>query len=134
MLRPGDDAPPPAAGAIALLPLAAAADPPDLATRTQALLAAGWDAVGLDGLEAALLPLIDPAALPGDGPVLLRWSPGLTEGAAMQALRGHADPTRLVLTGCTGAEALGWGLDIGLRRFAGPAVEALIAAAREAEA
>ena len=35
----------------------------------------------------------------------------------------YADPGRLVLTGCTDAEAMAWGFEVGLRRFAGPVVE-----------
>lgn len=134
LLRPGPGAPPPPVpGAIPLLPLAAAAGPEALAARLAALGAAGWAPPAFDGLEAALLPLIDPAGLPPEGLLLLRWSPALGDRAAHAALRGGIDPARLVLTGCDGVtEALAWGLAAGLRHFAGPALEDLVGAARAA--
>lgn len=129
MLRPGPGGPP-GPEAIALLPLAAAVAPLRLAERVASLCAAGWAAVGLDGLDATVLPLLDLGALPAEGPLLLRWSPALADRAAAQALRGLADPGRLVLTGCDGIEAMAWGFEAGIRHVAGPAVEALIDAAR----
>ncbi len=131
MLRPGPaDAAPPAPGATAILPLARAAEPGSLAAHRAALLAAGWGEVGLDGLDAALLCLIDPAGLPAQGPLLLRWSPALGDRAAMAALRGYPDLARLVLTGCDDTEALSWGIEAGIRQFCGAAVEALVETAR----
>lgn len=133
LLRPGPGvAPPPAPGAIPLLPLAAAAAPGALALRLAGLAAAGWADAAFDGLDAALLPLIDPAGLPPERLLLLRWCPALGDRAAHAALR-DIDPARLVLTGCDGGtEALAWGLAAGLRHFAGPAIEDLVGAARAA--
>ncbi len=129
MLRPGPDGPP-CPGAVALLPLGAAAEPARLAETRAGLGAAGWAGIGLDGLDATVLPLLDPTALPREGPLLLRWSPALDGRAVALALRGLADPARLVLTGCADADAMGWGFEAGIRHFAGAAVEALIEAAR----
>ena len=63
--------------------------------------------------------------------LLLRWSPALMEGAATGVLR-RIDPTRLVLTHCEGPEALEWGFSIGIGRYAGPSIDALMAATRMA--
>ncbi|MBY0333031.1 MAG: hypothetical protein K2X49_20420, partial [Acetobacteraceae bacterium] len=114
-----------------LLPIAAAAEPEALAARRAALRQAGWGDVAFDGLDAALLPLIDPAGLPEEALLLLRWSPALGDRAAMAVLRGGWDLDRVVLTGCDSTtDALAWGLDVGIRRFAGQALEGLMAAAR----
>jgi hypothetical protein len=118
------------AGTLALLPLAACADPAGLAAALADLAGQGWRLGGFGGLDADALGLIDPAGLPAAGLLLLRWSPALGDRAPLAALRGIA-PDRLVLTGCDAVStAIAWGLDHGIRRFAGPAVEALIDAAR----
>lgn len=133
MLRPGpEDAPPPDTGAIAVLPVSTlAAGEQAWAARAGRLRASGWGGLALDGLDAALVGLLDPRALPPEPLLLLRWSPALADRAGMAALRHGFDPARLVLTGCDATEdALGWGLAAGIRIFAGPAVEALLAAVR----
>jgi hypothetical protein len=55
----------------------------------------------------------------------------MAERAAASALR-RVDPARLVLTRCDGAAALEWGVSIGITRFAGSWIEALLAARRMA--
>jgi hypothetical protein len=94
---------------IATLPFALAADPDALAARTAALGEAGIE-VELDGLDAALLALVDLAALP---PVRLRvtWSPALS-GTAGRQLAGLA-PGRVALAG-GGAEAQDLAAALGL--------------------
>jgi hypothetical protein len=119
---------PPRPGAVAVLPVAATLRP-GAAERWRWLAEAGW-ALGFDGLDAAALRLFQPMALPPGSLLLLRWSPALgDERSALAALR-EIDPTRLVLTGCDGPQALGWGLSRGIAHFAGPAIEALRAAER----
>ena len=100
-----------------------------LAPRRAALRHAGWG-LAARGVDAARLVLIAPEALPVDL-ILLRWSPGLMSRSATSALR-RTDPARLALTGCDGPEALEWGLSLGIARFAGPSIEALMAATRMA--
>jgi hypothetical protein len=100
-----------------------------LPARAAALRGAGWG-LAVRGLDAAALALLAPAALPADL-LLLRWSPALAERAATAALR-RLDPARLVLTRCDGEAALEWGLSLGLSRFAGPWIAALMAATRMA--
>ena len=100
-----------------------------LAARRAALRQAGWG-LAVRGLTAARLALLAPETLPADL-LLLRWSPGLGDRAAVSALR-RVDPARLVLTGCDGAAALEWGLATGIARFAGPWIDALMAAKRMA--
>ena len=120
-------APPPGNGmAIALLPLTALADPGRLADRRARLEELGWAGSGLLGLDAGVLGLVAPEALPRDGPLLVRWSPALADrGVALAALRA-LDPARLILTGCgADGEAILWGLGMGVRHFAGPGAEAL---------
>jgi hypothetical protein len=85
-----------APGLVATVGLAATADPEELAARRAALAASGT-ALELEGLEAASLALVDPAALPAD---LLRlgWSPLLEavalprEVASRTVLAGAEDP------------------------------------------
>lgn len=96
-----------------------------LAERRAALRRAGWG-LAVRGLTAARLALMVPEALPTDL-LLLRWSPALSD----RPLR-RVDPARLVLTGCDGAAALEWGLGLGVARFAGPWIDALMAAKRMA--
>lgn len=83
---------------VATLPVSAAAEPGALEARRAALTAAGIG-LELEGLDAALLGLIDPAGLP---PVQLRlaWSPGLPEAAC-----ARLDPARVALAGGATAEA-----------------------------
>lgn len=100
-----------------------------LAARAAALRGAGWG-IAVRGLDAAALALLAPEALPADL-LLLRWSPALPERPAMAALR-RLDPARLALTGCDGEAALEWGLSVGISRFAGPWIVALMAATRMA--
>lgn len=110
-----------------LSPAEAMAD--GLAQRRIALRRLGWG-LAVRGLDAATLALLTPDALPADL-LLLRWSPDLAGRAAAAALR-HTDPARLVLTGCDGAAALEWGMAVGVARFAGPWIDALMAARRMA--
>ena len=124
----GDPAEAPAPGATGVLPLVAAAGAALSLPRRERLAAAGWR-LAIGGLDAAALHLIALGALPGEALLLLRWSPALADRAAQQALRG-LDPERLVLTGCDGPEAFAWGFGRGIGCFAGPAVEALVNAAR----
>jgi len=119
--------PAPRPGLVGVLPLAAAAHPAALAATRAALAQAGWG-LALAGLDAAALRLVAPAGLAADL-LLLRWSPAMAERAAAAALRG-LPPARLVLTGCDGPEALDWGRSQGITHFAGPHIEALLAAAR----
>ncbi|MGG5817201.1 hypothetical protein [Falsiroseomonas sp. HW251] len=91
---------------VATLPLSAAAEPEALAARREALAAAGIG-LELEGLEAGLLGLLDPAGLP---PVHLRlaWSPGLPEAAC-----ARLDPARVALSGADTAEARGFAAAFG---------------------
>jgi hypothetical protein len=116
--------PAPRPGLIGVLPLAAAAPAcgPALAERRAELAALGWR-LGVGGLDAAALRFVALQALEADV-LLLRWSPALAQRG--DALRG-ADPHKLVLTGCDGPEAVGWGRDVGLVLFSGPAAEATLA-------
>lgn len=100
-----------------------------LALRRAALRRAGWG-LAVRGLDAAALALLAPEALPADL-LLLRWSPAMAERTAASALR-RVDPARLVLTRCDGAAALEWGVSVGITRFAGSWIEALLAARRMA--
>jgi hypothetical protein len=86
---------------VATLPFALAADPDALAARIATLQAAGIG-VELEGLDAALLGLVDLAALP---PVRLRlvWSPALS-GIAGRPLAG-LEPGRVALAEARGTEA-----------------------------
>jgi hypothetical protein len=85
-----------APGLVATLGLAAAADPGELAARRAALAACGT-LLEIEGLDAAALALLDPAALPAD---LLRlaWSPALAgvtlprDVAARTVLAGAEEP------------------------------------------
>lgn len=125
-LPPGSAAPPPPLrpAAIGVLPPAALAEPQALALRRQRLRRAGWEDIAVEGLSAALLPFLVPAALPPACDLLLRWSPWLADRAATAAVR-RLDPARLILTGCdAGGDALSWGLGLGLRRFAGAGLQA----------
>ena len=121
-----DHAIPPALIA-ALTPAEAMAE--GLAARRAALHRAGWG-LAVRGLDAATLALLAPDALPADV-LLLRWSPALAGRAVAAALR-RMDPARLVLTRCDGADALEWGVGLGIARFAGPWIDALFAARRMA--
>jgi hypothetical protein len=87
---------------VATIPLAALAEPQALAARQAALTAAG---IGLEieGLDAAALRLLDPAALP-DAMLRLRWSPALEAPWAAAAV-ARLGPQRVVLSGATPAEA-----------------------------
>jgi hypothetical protein len=114
---------PPAPGAVGVLPLASALLP-GAAARWRRLTATGW-ALGFDGLDAAALRLALPAALPEGTLLLLRWSAALGDTRAAVAALRALDPARLVLTGCDGPAAFAWGVDLGIRLFAGPAIEAL---------
>jgi hypothetical protein len=87
------------------------ADPPALALKRAALAARGWG-VELEGLDAALLPLLDAAALPADL-LRLHWSEALTAPAAMLALRRIA-PARLVLSGVESPAARDWAGMLGI--------------------
>lgn len=100
-----------------------------LDARRAGLRRAGWG-LAVRGLDAAALALLAPEALPADL-LLLRWSPAFPSRATAAALR-RIDPARLILTGCTGPEALEWGLSLGIARYAGPWIAALMAATRMA--
>jgi len=126
--EPPADAAPPAPSLFAAVSLAEALAHP-LAPRRAAWRHAGWH-LAIRGLDAARLALLAPEALPADL-LLLRWSRDLPGRASTAALR-RVDPARLVLVGCDGPEALEWGLSLGIARFAGPSVAALMAAARMA--
>jgi len=123
----GPAVPAPRRGLVGVLPLAAAASPAALAATRAALARAGWG-LALAGLDAVALRLVPLAALAADL-LLLRWSPAMTDRAVVAALRGMP-AAKLVLTGCDGPEAMEWGRSQGLNHFAGPHVEALLAAAR----
>jgi hypothetical protein len=103
-------------GAVGVLPLAAAAGP-DFAGFQAGLAERGW-AVALEGLEAATLALIDPAALPA-AHLLLRWSPALAAPELTERLRAIG-PARLVLEAGTDPAALAFARAGGLLRT-GPA-------------
>jgi hypothetical protein len=121
--------PPPADPAIfAALPAAGMLDH-GLAARRAALRHAGWG-LAVRGLDAAALAVLAPETLPADL-LLLRWSPALTMRTAATALR-RIDPARLVLTRCDAQDALEWGLALGIARYAGPWIAALMAATRMA--
>jgi hypothetical protein len=126
---PRRGAPPPAprAGLVGVLPLAEAANPAALLARRAQLAAGGWQ-LALGGISAAALRLLVPAALPADL-LLLQWSPAMAQPGLADGL-ARIDPARLVLLGCDGPEALAWGSGQGISRFAGPHVEAMLAAAR----
>lgn len=100
--RPQASQPLPPGLLVATIPLAALAEPQALATRHAALTAAG---IGLEieGLDAAALRLLDPAALP-EALLRLRWSPAL-DGAWAEAAIARFGPERIVLTGATPSEA-----------------------------
>lgn len=110
-------------GVVGVLPLAATLAP-GAAARRERLAEAGWR-LAIDGLDAAALRLLQPAALPPEALLLLRWSPALGDERAMQAALRPLDPARLVLTGCDAPEALAWGLARGIPHLAGSAIEAL---------
>ena len=92
-----DRLPVPAAtpGAVAVLPLALAADP-GIAELRHRLTERRW-ALALEELDAATLGLLDPRHLPADL-LLLRWSASL-------ALPAGLDPARLILVGARGEAA-----------------------------
>lgn len=113
---------------LAAIPLAEAMAE-GLTPRATALRRAGWG-LAVRGLDAAALAILAPEALPGEA-LLLRWSPALASRGAVAALR-RVDPARLVLTACDGEAALEWGLALGIARFAGPGIAALMAATRMA--
>lgn len=123
-----DDPPSPAALIAVLSAPEALAE--GLAARRPGLARAGWG-LAVRGLDAATLGLLAPEALPADL-LLLRWSPAFPGRATAAALR-RTDPARLVLTGCDGPEALEWGLGMGIARYAGPWIAALMAATRMAD-
>ncbi len=104
---------------IATLTVEEVADPPALALRRAALAARGWG-VELDGLDAALLPLLDPESLPADL-LRLRWSEALIAPAAMLALR-RIDPVKLVLSGVDTPAARDWALGLGISALEGSEV------------
>lgn len=130
MAAPGgeDDAAATAPALIATLS-AAEAMAEGLVPRRAALRRAGWG-LAVRALDAAALALLAPEALPADL-LLLRWSPAMAERTVASALR-RVDPARLVLTRCDGAAALEWGVSVGITRFAGGWIEALLAARRMA--
>jgi len=127
VLAGGDDAP--AAPVLYASLTAAEALAERVAARAAALRGAGWG-IAVRGLDAAALALLAPEALPAEL-LLLRWSPALAERPAMAALR-RIDPARLILTRCDVEAALEWGLSLGVSRFAGPWIAALMAATRMA--
>ncbi|WP_415386762.1 hypothetical protein [Roseomonas sp. BN140053] len=81
----------------------------------------------LSGLHAGLVPLCDPAALPGAA-LHLRWDARLAsvESRVVAAL----GVGRIVLHGVASEDALRWGLLHGIGRFAGPHPSRLLAALR----
>lgn len=125
---PAEGDPPGAPALFATLSLAEALGP-GIAPRRHALHHAGWG-LAARGVDAAALALLAPEALPTDL-VLLAWSPALAGRAVAAALR-RIDPARLVLEGVDGQEALEWGLAVGIARFAGPWIDAVMAATRMA--
>jgi hypothetical protein len=86
--------------------------------------------LALNGLTAEALGLLAPEALASANWLVLHWSPRLADGRAAAAALRRIDPARLVLDGCDGVEALEWGLGLGIARFGGPQVEAVLAALR----
>ena len=111
----------------------AAADPAGFRAARQAAAALGC-AVALDGVSHLALLVARPWELPADL-IKLDWSPALAhlpaeEQAALGAALRAAGPARIVLSGAGDEAALRWGGAQGIRRFQGPQVEALLAAAR----
>lgn len=110
---PRDRLPAPAhrPGAVAVLPLPALAgtDPAGLAGRLQER---GWD-LGLAGLDAATLRLLDPVRLPASL-LLLRWTPELAGPGMAGLLRALCPTVRLVLTGARDAAGRDFAREAGL--------------------
>ena len=102
---------------VATLPLTAAAEPEALASRVAALAEAGIG-IEMDGLDAAALALLDPAALPA-ATLRLHWSPAL--GALPVAALRRLDPARLILAGATGGQALRFAEWLGIPLIEAPA-------------
>jgi hypothetical protein len=98
-----------------------------LATRRQALRQHAWG-IGISGLTASALSLIDADELPADW-LILNWSPALEDTQTLKVLR-RLDPAHLILDGCDGEAALSWGLGQGIYLFGGPWIEDVIAASR----
>ncbi|WP_137180229.1 hypothetical protein [Roseomonas sp. AR75] len=103
---------------VATMPLAEAGDPTGLEAR-RARLAASGIALELDGLDAAALAVLDPAALPG-ALLRLHWSPDLAAPAPRAALAA-LDPARLVLADATTAEARHFAAELGIAQLEGAA-------------
>jgi hypothetical protein len=118
---------PAAPGLYATLSLRDAISISGLATRRQALRQQAWG-IGICGLTALALSLIDADELPADW-LILNWSPALEDTQTLKALR-RLDPARLILDGCNGEAALSWGLGQGIYLYGGPWIEDVIAASR----
>ena len=118
---------PAAPGLYAMLSLPEAISIRNLATQRKALRHQAWG-IGISGLTASALSLIDADELPADW-LILNWSPALEDTQTQKTLRRMA-PSRLILDGCDGEVALSWGLGQGIYLFGGPWIEDVIAAGR----
>lgn len=84
----------------------------------------------LEGVSGQALILTSPAALQPDL-VKLTWSPSLTNpDTALRAAIGRVGLDRLVLHRSESEAAIAWGLSVGLTRFQGRYVDAMLAAER----
>jgi hypothetical protein len=118
---------PAAPGLYATLSLPDAISISNLAARRQSLRHHAWG-IGISGLTASALSLIEADELPADWLILI-WSPALDDTQILKALR-RLDPARLILDGCDGAAALSWGLNQGINLFGGSCIEDIIASSR----
>ena len=118
---------PAAPGLYAMLSLHNAISISNLATRRKALRHQAWG-IGISGLTASALSLIEADELPADW-LILNWSRALDDSQTLKTLR-HLDPSRIILDGCDGEAALSWGLGQGIYLFGGPWIEDVIAAGR----
>lgn len=118
---------PAAPGLYAILSLRDAISMSNLAAQRQAFRDQAWG-IGISGLSASALSLIEADELPADW-LILQWSPALEDTQTLKALR-RLDPSRLILDGCNGGAAFSWGLGQGINLFGGPWIEDMIAAIR----
>jgi EAL domain-containing protein (putative c-di-GMP-specific phosphodiesterase class I) len=105
----------------------ACADPPGFARTRDRLRACGF-AVVLDGVGHQTLLFTHPARLGADL-VKVEWSEALASETAAAAIR-EIGPGRVVLDRADDESALRWGYALGIRRFQGRHMDAMLAAAR----
>lgn len=122
-----EGAQPAAPGLYAILSLSDALSISKLATQRHALRHQAWG-IGISGLTASALSLIEADELPADW-LILHWSLALEDTQILKTLR-RLDPSRLILDGCDGEAALSWGLGQGIYLFGGAWIEDVIAAGR----